>query len=134
VAYLYSYVGQSWRTEEKVHQILTTLYSDQPDGLPGNEDCGQMSAWYLFSAMGFYPVNPADGLYRLGTPIVSKASIQVPGGKTFTMTALNLSDTNRYVQSVQLNGKRLERSYITHDEILQGSHLEFVLGATPVKD
>ncbi|MGI9177058.1 MAG: GH92 family glycosyl hydrolase [Pirellulales bacterium] len=102
--YLYAFVGQQWKTAKLVRQILTTLYSDQPDGLSGNEDCGQMSAWYVFSAMGIYPVNPAAGIYVFGSPIVDEATIAVPGGKSFTIRAKNNSPATVFIQSEELLG------------------------------
>jgi predicted alpha-1,2-mannosidase len=131
--YLYAFVGQQWKTAKLVRQILTTLYSDQPDGLSGNEDCGQMSAWYVFSAMGIYPVNPVAGVYVFGSPIVDKATIAVPGGKSFTIVAKNNSPVNLFIQSVELNGKPYGKSYITHPDIIAGGELTFVMGPEPNK-
>ena len=131
--YLYAFVGQQWKTAKLVRQILTTLYSDQPDGLSGNEDCGQMSAWYVFSAMGIYPVNPVAGVYVFGSPIVDKATIAVPEGKSFTIVAKNNSPVNLFIQSVELNGKPYGKSYITHPDILAGGELTFVMGPEPNK-
>ncbi|MFM8415691.1 MAG: GH92 family glycosyl hydrolase [Planctomycetota bacterium] len=129
--YLYAFVGQQWKTARLVRQILTTLYSDQPDGLSGNEDCGQMSAWYVFSAMGMYPVNPAAGVYVFGSPIVDEATIAVPGGKSFTIIARNNSPDDRYIQSVELNGEPYSKSYIAHADIVAGGELVFVMGPEP---
>jgi len=131
--YLYAFVGQQWKTARLVRQILTTLYSDQPDGLSGNEDCGQMSAWYVFSALGMYPVNPAAGIYVFGSPIVDEATIAVPGGKSFTIIARNNSPENVYIQSVELNGRPSTRSYITHRDIVAGGELAFTMGPEPNK-
>ena len=131
--YLYAFVGQQWKTAKLVRQILTTLYSDQPDGLSGNEDCGQMSAWYVFSALGIYPVNPVAGVYVFGSPIVDKATIAVPGGKSFTIVAKNNSPVNLFIQSVELNGKPYGKSYITHPDIIAGGELTFVMGPEPNK-
>ena len=130
VAYLYNYAGQPHKTQEKLHEIMSTLYTNQPDGLCGNEDCGQMSAWYVFSAMGFYPVNPAGGIYVLGKPMLDKADLIV-GDKTFTVEAHNLTDKNIYVQSVKLNDKDYNKLYITHQDIVNGGKLEFEMGAKP---
>ena len=129
--YLYAFVGQQWKTARLVRQILTTLYSDQPDGLSGNEDCGQMSAWYVFSAMGMYPVNPAAGVYVFGSPIIDEATIAVPGGKSFTIIAKNNSSENIYIQSAELNGRPYSKSYITHPDIVAGGELTFVMGPEP---
>jgi predicted alpha-1,2-mannosidase len=131
--YLYAFVGQQWKTARLVRQILTTLYSDQPDGLSGNEDCGQMSAWYVFSAMGMYPVNPAAGIYVFGSPVIDEATIAVHGGKSFTIVTQNNSPENLYIQSVELNGKPYSKSYITHPDIIAGGELTFVMGPEPNK-
>ncbi|MFC6998631.1 GH92 family glycosyl hydrolase [Rufibacter roseus] len=133
IAYLYNYAGQPWKTQERVRNIMEVMYRVQPDGLAGNEDCGQMSAWYVFSALGFYPVNPADGNYVLGSPLVKHATIQLPENRKFEVTAQNNSAQNVYVQQVFLNGKPLNRSYITHAEVMQGGHLKFVMGPAPEK-
>ncbi|TKC63642.1 glycoside hydrolase family 92 protein [Pedobacter hiemivivus] len=127
VAYLYNEVGQPWKTQEKVQEICNRFYTNQPDGLSGNEDCGQMSAWYVFSAMGFYPVNPADGKYSLGVPLFKALNVKL-GNKTFKIKAPALSPVNRYVQAVRLNGKLIDRSWINHQEIKDGAELEFVMG------
>ncbi len=131
--YLYAFVGQQWKTARLVRQILTTLYSDQPDGLSGNEDCGQMSAWYVFSAMGMYPVNPAAGIYVFGSPVIDEATITVPGGKSFTVVTQNNSPENLYIQAVELNGRPYSKSYITHPDIIAGGELTFVMGPEPNK-
>lgn len=131
VAYLYAYVDRPDKTAEKVRQIMSELYTNQRDGLCGNEDMGQMSAWYLFSALGFYPVNPADGRYILGSPAVAEASIKLDNGKTFEVIALNNSAENIYVQSVKLNGKDYSEKHIEHQDIMNGGILEFVMGPRP---
>lgn len=130
VAYLYNYTGQPHKTQEKVHEIMTTLYTTQPDGLCGNEDCGQMSAWYVYSAMGFYPVNPAGGVYVFGKPMLDKADLKI-GANTFTIEAHNLSKENIYIQSIKLNGEKYNKLYITHQDIVKGGKLEFEMGAQP---
>jgi predicted alpha-1,2-mannosidase len=130
VAYLFNYAGKPSRTEELVHQIKTTLYSDTRGGLCGNDDCGQLSAWYLFSALGFYPVNPANGIYDLGTPTFSKVALKLPNGKTFTVDARNLSEKNFYVKSVSLNGKPLKKRQITHQDIMRGGTLTFEMSGS----
>jgi predicted alpha-1,2-mannosidase len=131
VAYLYNYAGQPWRTQERVRQIVQTLYKDSPDGLPGNDDCGQMSAWYVFSALGFYPVTPGSTQYVMGTPLLDRAEIILANGRTFEIVAKNRSEQNFYIQAVSLNGKPLHRSYLEHAEIMAGGRLEFVLGPKP---
>lgn len=125
VPYLYQYIGQPHKTQTRVRQIMDELYTTAPDGLCGNEDCGQMSAWYLFSALGFYPVNPADGKYILGSPEVEEAWISLPGDKTFHIIAQNAAQEHLYVNSVSLNGKTLDRPYLLHEEIMAGGELVF---------
>ena len=131
IAYLYNYAGQPWKTQSTVRQILLTQYNDQPEGLCGNEDCGQMSAWYVFSALGFYPVNPAEGIYVIGSPLFDEASLQVSGDQAFTVIAENNSFENQYIQSATLDEVALNRSYLTHDEIMKGGVLKLQMGATP---
>jgi len=133
-AYLYNYCGSQWKTAEKTRYIMDKFYTDKPDGLIGNEDCGQMSAWYIFSSMGFYPVNPASSVFAIGSPEVNEATIQVEGDKTFTVIAENNSDENIYIQSAELNGQDISRSYITYNEIMQGGTLKLVMGDTPNKE
>jgi predicted alpha-1,2-mannosidase len=132
--FLFNYVGRAWRTQELNRQIQTEMYTDKPDGLCGNEDCGQMSAWYVFSAMGFYPVNPSELKYQFGSPIVQEAKLEVAPGKFFTMKALLASKENKYIQEVKLNGQTLDRTFITHQEIIDGGTLEFTMGAQPKKE
>lgn len=138
VPYFYSYAGVPWKTQERVRQIMKTLYTNKDDGLCGNDDCGQMSAWYVLSAIGFYPVNPADGIYVIGSPLVDRAVIPLdpryyPGG-TFTVVARENSPQNIYIQSATLNGKPLTRSYITHAELVQGGELVLQMGPKPNKE
>jgi predicted alpha-1,2-mannosidase len=129
IIYMYPYVGQAGKTAEKVRKVLTTLYSANPDGLSGNEDVGQMSAWYVLSALGLYQVEPAGGKYVFGSPLVDKAVLSVGKGKTFTITAKNNSKENIYIQSVRLNGKPYTEYYIDFQEITKGGTLEFTMGA-----
>ena len=129
IAYLYNWAGQPWKTQERIRQILRMQYKPTPDGLGGNDDCGQMSAWYLFSAMGFYPVSPGSADYSLGSPLVKKAILTLENGKTFTIEALNQSDKNVYVANVLLNGTPLTQPIITHDDILKGGTLTFHMSA-----
>lgn len=133
ITYLFAYAGQQWKTAEKTRQIMRELYTDQPDGLCGNEDCGQMSAWYVWSALGFYPVNPQNGVYVFGSPAVDNAEIRCPQGNTFKITAHNNSQKNIYIQSVKLNGKDYTKSYILHRDIEKGGTLEFFMGNKPNK-
>lgn len=129
--YLYPYAGQQWKTAEKVRYILAKLYRDSTDGISGNEDCGQMSAWYILSSLGFYPVFPANGAYVIGSPLFDKAIIHLPKGKKFTIVAVNNSSSNIYIQKVELNGKPYDKTYIMHQDIVQGGQLEFVMGDKP---
>jgi predicted alpha-1,2-mannosidase len=131
IAYLYSYAGVPSKTQEKVQQIRDQLYSNTPEGLCGNEDCGQMSAWYVFSALGFYPVNPAQATYVFGKPLFHQCKLETPTGKTMLIKAANLSPTNRYVSKVLLNGKELQRVYLTHQQLCDGGTLEFIATPTP---
>lgn len=127
IAYLYNYLGQPHKTQMYVNRILTELYNSTPEGLCGNEDCGQMSAWYVFSAMGFYPVNPVEGKYQLGAPLFDKITIKTGPEKKFVITANKESDKHIYVKEVLLNGEKLDRTWITHEEIMNGGTLEFLL-------
>lgn len=131
VAYLYSYAGQPWRTQARLKQIMDTQYADRPDGLAGNDDVGQMSAWYVFTALGFYPVAPGSGEYILGRPFLAKTAMRLPNGKTFTIVAEGLDDKHTYVGNVSLNGKPLQRTFLRHDEILAGGELRFSMQAEP---
>ncbi len=130
VVYMYNMVGQPWKTAELVRRILTTLYHDAPDGLCGNEDVGQMSAWYVLSSMGFYQVEPAGGRYIFGSPLFDEAEINVGGGKTFKIVAVNNSAENKYIQSVKLNGRTYDKNYIAFEDIMNGGKLEFTMGNT----
>lgn len=129
--YLYSSVGQQWKTAEKVDYILSHMYSDLPDGLQGNEDCGQMSSWYVFSALGFYPVNPSDGMYVFGRPIFDKVVLKLPENKVFEIRANNNSAENKYIQSIELNGQPYNKLYISHADIMAGGTLVFTMGNRP---
>ncbi len=133
MAYLYNFVNKPHKTQEKVHQILTELYKNEPDGISGNEDCGQMSAWYIFSALGFYPVTPGSSNYIIGTPLFDKATFNLENGKQFTVLAKSLSDTNLYIESATLNGKPLNQSYISHNDIMKGGTLYFKMTDSPSK-
>ena len=130
-AYLYDYVGSPWKTQKLAHRIMTELYTDQPDGLSGNEDCGQMSAWYVMSAMGFYPVSPGSDIYVFGTPEFDSLTVNLENGNIFKIRAKNLSEDNFYIQRVSFNGKPREKSYITHQMIMEGGMLEFEMGNKP---
>ena len=131
MAYLYNFVGKPNKTQEKVHQILTQLYKNDPDGISGNEDCGQMSAWYVFGTLGFYPVTPGSNQYIIGTPLMDKATINLENGNQFTIQANNLSNENKYIASAELNGKPLNHTYINHDDIINGGSLVFNMSNQP---
>jgi len=133
VAYLYNWTDQPWKTQESVRMILKKQYQPTPDGLGGNDDCGQMSAWYIFSTLGFYPVAPGSDQYALGSPAVQKAIMDVGNGNKLTITANNQSDKNVFVQRVEINGKPINRTYITHDEIMNGGTITFEMGPKPKK-
>jgi predicted alpha-1,2-mannosidase len=125
VIYLFNAVGQPWRTQEYVAEVMSQFYKDEPAGLCGNEDCGQMSAWYVFSAMGFYPVDPVSGQYEIGTPLFPKTRLHLANGKTFTVLAPGLSKKNIYIRSVRVDGKPYEKTYLTHQQIMSGATVEF---------
>ena len=131
VIYLYNKVRQPWKAQKYVAQVMHDLYFNAPAGLCGNEDCGQMSAWYVFSAMGFYPVNPVSGEYEIGTPLFPEMRLNLGNGKTFTVLAPNVSRENIYIQSVKVNGQPYDKSYITHQQIVDGATVEFVMGNQP---
>jgi predicted alpha-1,2-mannosidase len=131
IAYLYSYAGQPWRTQERVREIMKTLYADTPEGIPGNEDCGQMSAWYVFSALGFYPVAPGSLEYVFGAPQIPEAVIDLGGGRSFRIQAEQLSERNLYVQSVRLGGQPYDKAYLRHEDLAKGGSLTFVMGPKP---
>ena len=131
VIYLYNKVGQPWKTQKYVAQVLHDLYLNAPDGICGNEDCGQMSAWFVFSAMGFYPVDPVGGQYEIGTPLFPEVKMHLADGKVFKILAPGVNAENIYIQSVKLNGQPYDKSYITHDQIMSGATLEFEMGNQP---
>ena len=130
ILYFYTMAGQPWKTADKVREVLETLYSAEPDGLSGNEDVGQMSAWYILSSLGFYQVEPGTDRYWFGSPVFDKAEIAVEGG-TFTITTENNSDENRYIRSITLNGKAYTKGYIEHKDIAAGGELVIRMGAEP---
>ncbi|WP_299115727.1 GH92 family glycosyl hydrolase [uncultured Winogradskyella sp.] len=131
MAYLYNFVNKPHKTQEKVHQILTELYNNEPDGVSGNEDCGQMSAWYVLSSMGFYSVTPGSNQYIIGTPLFDKATINLENGKQFNIKAKHLSDTHIYIENVKLNGEDLDVTYLKHEDIVSGGTLEFTMTDNP---
>ena len=133
VAYLYTCAGEPWKTQKYVAHIMNNLYNDTSSGYAGNDDCGEMSAWYIFGALGFYPVNPASGEYIIGTPMLEEATIHLPDRKTFAIKAPRKKGNEIYIRSIKLNGKKYTKNYITHQDILNGGTLEFVMSATPQK-
>ena len=133
VAYLYPYAGEQWKTAEKVRYIQDVFYTDQPEGVIGNEDCGQMSAWHIMSALGFYQVNPSNGVFVFGSPLFPKATVRLENGKTFEVVAEGNSKENIYIQSATLNGQPYDKSYILYEDIMKGGTLTFVMGNTPNK-
>ncbi|MFI4968060.1 MAG: GH92 family glycosyl hydrolase [Gammaproteobacteria bacterium] len=133
IGYLYDYAGQPWRTQERLKQIMDSQYAPTPAGFSGNDDLGQMSAWFVFTALGFYPVAPGSNEYVIGRPFLDKATLHLPNGKQFIIVTDGLSDAHPYIGSVTLNGKPLTRSYIRHEEIMAGGELHFVMQATPNK-
>ncbi|MNN19182.1 Glycosyl hydrolase family 92 [compost metagenome] len=134
VAYLYAHAGQPWRTQARLKQIMDTQYAARVDGLAGNDDLGQMSAWYVFTALGFYPVTPGSNQYIIGRPFLPRATLNLPNGKRFSIVANGLDDAHAYVGSVTLNGKPLDRAYLTHEEILAGGELHFTMQAEPNRE
>jgi predicted alpha-1,2-mannosidase len=131
VAYLYAYVGQPYKTAEKVRYVLDNFYTNKTDGIIGNEDVGQMSAWYVLSALGFYPVNPANGAYVFGSPVINEATIRLPGGKTFRIVVKNNDERNKYIQGMVLNGVKYPKSYLLHRDLIKGGQLIITMGDKP---
>lgn len=133
VAYLYNWSDEPWKAQKYARQIMTTQYSNEPYGHCGNEDCGQMSSWFVFSSMGFYPVDPVSGVYSFGSPLFDKIKINLPENKAFVITAENNSPENVYIESITLNGKPYESSFISHSDIMAGGTLNYVMSNTPKK-
>lgn len=133
IAYLYDFSGEPWKTQYYASKVMKEQFTELPSGYSGNEDCGQMSAWYVFSAMGFYPVNPANGVYCFGSPLLPSARINLQNGKVFEILTKNASDQNIYIQKIMLNGKAYNKLFIRHSDILTGGKLEFVMGNKPNK-
>jgi predicted alpha-1,2-mannosidase len=131
IAYLYDNAGVAWKTQEHVREVMEKQYSDGPAGLAGNDDCGQMSAWYVLSALGFYPVTPGTPNYEIGTPLFDEATVQVGAGKALRIRAAGAGAGKRYIRSVSLNGVELNRYWITQAEIVGGGDLVFEMSATP---
>ncbi len=133
ISYLYAFAGQPWKTADVVRKVTDSLYTVKPDGLCGNEDLGQMSAWYVFSAMGFYPVNPANAVYVFGSPVIDDAIIDLPQGKKFHIKVVDNSRDNKYIQAVELNGRKYTKSYLQHSAIVDGGELVLYMGNQPSK-
>ncbi|MFI3315191.1 MAG: glycoside hydrolase family 92 protein, partial [Rikenellaceae bacterium] len=133
IAYLYNWSSQPWKTQYWVREIMNNMYKSGIDGLCGNDDCGQMSAWYVFSSMGFYPVCPATNEYVLGAPYFPYMKVKMSSGKHLEIIAKGVSDKNRYVKSVKLNGNNYDKAYITYDDIANGAILEFEMSSKPNK-
>ena len=131
IAYLYDYAGEPWKTQARVRQIMDEFYKAEPDGLIGNEDCGQMSAWYVLSAAGFYPVTPGSKTYAIGSPLFPQVRFNLENGKTFVIKAAGVSDRNVYIQSATLNGKPYNKSFLLHDDLMSGGELVFQMGPRP---
>jgi len=133
VAYMYNWAGKPWKTQQRIHEIMKTKYLNKPDGLCGNDDCGQMSAWYIFSSLGFYPVCPGSGQYVIGAPSVNEAKINLENGKEFVVRAKNFSEKNIYIKAVTLNGKPWKYNFINHKDIVGGGELIFEMSSRPNK-
>ena len=134
IAYLFNYVGQPWKTAEKVRYVLDNFYTNEKDGIIGNEDVGQMSAWYVLSAMGFYPVNPANGAYVFGSPVINEATLKLAGAKVFHIVVKNNTPGNIYIQNMVLNGRVYLKSYLMHKDIIKGGELSIIMGNKPAKN
>ena len=131
LAYLYAAAGQPWRTQGRLGRIMASQYAPRPDGLAGNDDLGQMSAWYIFTALGFYPMAPASNQYIIGRPFLRRATLNLPNGRRFSMIAAGLDEAHPYIASATLNGKPLERAFILHEEIMAGGELRFTMARAP---
>lgn len=131
ITYLYNYVGKQWKAAEKLRYIMDNFYHDKPDGIVGNEDCGQMSAWYVFSSLGFYPVFPASSTYAIGSPLFDKATLALEGGKRFTIETVNNGPENIYIQDILLNGKKYPKTYLQHADIMKGGTIKITMGKKP---
>jgi predicted alpha-1,2-mannosidase len=131
MAYLYSYAGAPHKTQDRVRKLLNLEYDDQPDGLAGNEDCGQMSAWFLISSLGFYAVDPVSGNYVFGTPLFDRAEVELGNGKTLAVEAKRSSPSDQYIQSVSVNGKPYAKLWFRHADIANGATIVFTLSSSP---
>lgn len=133
ITYLYNYVGQAYKNQKLLSE-LTKYFNTTPSGIPGEDDCGQMSAWYIFNALGFYPMNAVNGIYDFGTPLINRATINLPNGKQFIINTNNLTEKNVYIQSIKLNGKKYNKHFLRHKDIMEGGTLEYTLGDKPIKN
>ncbi len=131
VAYIYNYLGQPWKCQERVREVVDRFYGNKPDALSGNDDCGQMSAWYIFNCMGFYPTAPSSNVYNIGSPALPAVTMHLGGGRYVRMVADGWTPENVYVKEFYLNGKRHDRNYITYDDIKDGAELRFVMSNRP---
>lgn len=133
VPYLYNWTNQPWKTQFQVRKIMEMQYKPTPDGLGGNDDCGQMSAWYIFSALGFYPVAPGSSEYAIGSPSINNALLKLENGNTFTIEVKNQNSKNIYIQKMLLNGKPFSEYFLNHNDIMNGGNLIFIMGSSPKK-
>ena len=133
IPYLYNYVGAPWKTQKYLHSLIDTYFTDTYLGMPGDEDGGGMSAFVVFTMMGFFPVTPGTTNYVIGSPFFATTTMHLPDGKTFTVKAKNFSEENKFIQSVRLNGKAYTRTWITHEDLLAGGTLELTMGCQPNK-
>ena len=131
MTYLYNYAGEPWKTQYWVRKVMDKLYTPNPDGYCGDEDNGQTSAWYVFSAMGFYPVCPGQDMYVFGSPIFDKVTVSLPNGNTLTIKSENNNKNNVYIQDLSFNGKQWDKNFIGHDDLLQGGTINFKMGGKP---
>jgi predicted alpha-1,2-mannosidase len=131
ILYLFAYAGQPWKTQKWVHEVVRSQYGNKPHSLTGNDDCGQMSSWYIFTCLGFYPVAPSSNFYVIGSPCIPKAVVHLSNSKDFSMTAENLSEKNVYIQSVKLNGKDWKKPFLPYDELKDGGTIVYTMGSEP---
>jgi len=131
IIYLYDYVGQPWKAQSRARQTMALLYQATPDGLCGDEDTGQMSAWFVFSALGFYPVTPGDPNYLIGSPLFAKATLKLANDKTFTVTAKNNNPQTVYIHRAMLNGQPFDKTFLSHEQIVNGGELNFEMESEP---
>jgi predicted alpha-1,2-mannosidase len=131
IAYMYTALGQPWKAADRIREIMATMYSATPAGLSGNEDCGQMSAWYVWSALGMYPMNPSSGEYVFGSPLMDEAAIYLPDNKVFRMVVKNNTGNNKYIQKVKWNGQDYAPVFLRHADLMRGGTLEIEMGPKP---